>query len=137
VNDRELADRVEILELYARYEQLCDQGPWEAVVALYATDGVFVNSAGTIEGHDDLLTHYAGWRDDPRFAAMAPGRHLFTTPAVTITGETATGSSTSMFILPGTAGEAPTLAHLTVYDDQLSRSTGPWRFTSRTVRLLA
>jgi hypothetical protein len=136
-DDRSVADTVEIMQLYARYEQWCDAGPFEGLVALFTDDGTVVNAAGTFTGHGALLAHYRDWRSDPRFAAMAAGRHLFTTPMITVDGDEATGATHSLFALP-TAEGPPNIAHFTRYEDRLVRGPdGRWRFASRTVVALA
>lgn len=135
--DRALADLVAILQVYARYEQWCDAGPYEAVVDLFTEEGTFVNAAGTITGRPALLAYYRDWRTDRRYAALASGRHLFTTPMITVQGDEALGSTHSLFVVP-TAEGPPQMAHFTRYDDRLvQEGDGFWRFVTRTVVLLA
>lgn len=128
-----VVDVVEIMQVYARYEQWCDAGPFDSLVALFTEDGTVVNAAGTFTGWAALLAHFRDWRSDPRFVAVASGRHLFTAPMIDLDGDRATGSTHSLFVLPAAAGPS-TVAHFTRYDDRLVRGVdGRWRFASRTV----
>jgi ketosteroid isomerase-like protein len=78
-------DKLEIHELAARYADLCDQGDWEAVVALYTDDGVFdaQDTYGRMAtGPDELLDFYKSFP-----VAIA---HHPTSLHSTVDGDTAT-----------------------------------------------
>ena len=87
--------KIEIHELAARYADLCDQGDWPGVVALYTPDGVFdaQSTYGRVAtGHDDLLDFYKSF---PLAVAHHP-----TSLHSTIDGESATVRMKMLVLFP-------------------------------------
>jgi SnoaL-like domain len=125
-----LLDRVEILELSARYNRAADGTDPDAIKGVFTRDGVV-----EMWGRGDGPAVYAG-EDLTRLAAPYIGQrtHLTTDSVVVVDGDCASQRST---LLLCTRSRGKQLAALLTgrYEDDLVRTDDGWRFARRTVRI--
>ncbi len=123
-----VADRLEIQELYARYNHAIDSGNGQAWARCFTADGTFTSGSGSFSGSEQLAAFATG------FAARVKGRHWTNNLVLDADGEGATGTC-YLALLRLTPGEKPPAAIMTtaVYTDRLARAAEGWRFSSRTV----
>ena len=119
------ADRVAILDLYARYAHYFDEGRVEEWPDLYAADGRYIHAAAPDRIHQGREA----------FAAMvrrglgAGIRHL---PMCISVEATLSGAHGSAYQIVVTAGdEGLELRTAGTYDDDLVKTTDGWRFEER------
>ncbi len=126
-------DRLEVLELYARYSHAVDAMDGEAWAACWTPDGEFSPSvgptAGTLYRGHDALREFADSRPDkyPR-ARIWTGNHVLTPREDHVEG-TCYGMTVDV------SGAAPQLTAHYIYHDQIVRHDGRWLFRSRKPRL--
>jgi len=130
-----IADELEIRNLLARVAQLADSGDIDEYMACYTRDAVWSMPANpanglpasTKEGHDDIR---AGVVERRAGGVQGPGsntRHVVTTSTVTVSGDTATGTSYFMFM----SGAA--IQSVGQYDDRFVRGEDGWMVAHRTI----
>lgn len=122
MNAADAEDRQAIDELLARYVLSLDADEVEECVQLFVPDGGFEVYGRVFAGHDGLRKMLTG---APR------GLHLAGQRLVSIAGESATCRQQLLFV-DATSHEM----RLTLYDDQLVRVDGSWRFARRRCRFL-
>lgn len=114
--------RAEIRELLAGYALALDAGDVEECVQLFAPDGEFLVYGKTFAGHDAI----AGM-----FRAAARGLHLTGSARIAVDGQRATARSQVLFVRAGDLQLRTAL-----YDDELTRIGGQWRFARRRCRFI-
>ena len=123
---QEVADRVEILDLLARYSSVVDRGAWDEMPALFTPDAVLDFSAtggitGSVADHQEFNAKVL-----PGFAST---QHVMGLPTVMLSGDEAT--SRSICFNPMVVNEQHVFFVGLWYDDQLVRTAEGWRFSSR------
>lgn len=109
-------DRDEILQLLYRYNHAIDSGQAEAWADTFTPDGSLDAGRGVLSGRDELVAFAKG---------VSGSRHVVTNPVVEVSGDTAHVRA-YLFLLRGGA-----IATVGIYDDQLVRADGGWRFAKR------
>jgi 3-phenylpropionate/cinnamic acid dioxygenase small subunit len=126
LSSQEVADRVEILDLLARYSAVVDRGAWEQMPALFTPDASLDFTAtggirGTVADHQafnaEVLTGFAGTQ------------HVMGLPALSVDGDTAT--SRSICFNPMVVDDQHVFFVGLWYDDRLVRTPDGWRFAER------
>ena len=115
-------DAVAIRDLIAGYALALDAGDVDGCVRLFASDGEFLAYGRTFAGHDGI----AGM-----FRAAARGLHLTGVSRITVDGDRASARSQVLFVRCGDLQLRPAL-----YDDELTRVDGQWRFARRRCRFI-
>jgi uncharacterized protein (TIGR02246 family) len=115
-------DRAAIRRLIAAYALALDAGDIDACVRLFAPDGEFLVYGRSFAGHDGIGRMF---QDAPR------GLHLTGVSSVDARGDTATARSQVLFVRAGDLQLRPAL-----YDDDLIRDGGQWRFARRRCRFV-
>ena len=115
-------DQAEIRELIAGYALALDAGDVDACVELFASDGEFAVYGKTFAGHDGI---------GAMFRAAARGLHLTGVSQIDVDGDVATARSQVLFVRSGDFVLRPAL-----YDDELARIDGRWRFRRRRCRFI-
>jgi uncharacterized protein (TIGR02246 family) len=110
-------DHTAIRELLAGYALALDAGEIDACVQLFTTDGEFLVYGRSFAGHEGIAKML---RDAPR------GLHMTGVSRVDVRDDTATARSQVLFVRAGDLHLRPAL-----YDDQLVRRHGHWRFQRR------
>lgn len=121
-------DQLAIQQLYARYNHAIDAGKGDDWAACFSPDGTFSSGSGTFNGTAALAEFATG------FGSRIKARHWITNLVLSGDGSTATGSC-YLALYRLTPGEKPPASVLTtaIYNDELSKSGGAWRFTKRVV----
>lgn len=115
-------DRSAIRELLTGYALALDAGGIDECVNLFASDGEFLVYGQTFAGHNDIAKML---RDAPR------GLHLTGVSHIDVRGDIATARSQVLFVRAGSLQLRPAL-----YDDELARVDGHWRFQRRRCRFI-
>ncbi len=110
-------DEAAIRELIAGYALALDAGDVNGCVELFAADAEFLVYGRSFAGHDGIGKMF---RDAPH------GLHLTGVSRIDIRDNTATARSQVLFVRAGDLQLRPAL-----YDDQLIRVGGQWRFQRR------
>ncbi len=116
-----MSDDKEIRELLATYALTLDVDDFDGCLELFTDDGEFLVYGKTWAGE--------GIRD--MFTRAPRGMHLCGATLVDLHGETATARTQMLFIESSTHELRPAL-----YDDDLVRSQGRWRFRRRRCQFL-
>lgn len=116
-------DRLEILELVARYNHAIDSGDGAAWAETFTKDGVFETARGKTEGREALSKFVDG------FAANMPGaRHWNNNHVIEADGDGATHTCYLMLVRPGAEPAAGSK-----YVDRLVKVGDAWKFAHRNV----
>ena len=106
-----------IRELLAGYALTLDAGDIDACIELFTADAQFQVYGRSFAGHDGIRKMFG---DAPR------GLHLTGAARIDVRDDTATARSQVLFVRAGSLQLRPAL-----YDDELVRHGGRWRFRSR------
>jgi uncharacterized protein (TIGR02246 family) len=115
-------DQAAIRELIARYALSLDAGDIDQCVELFASDAEFVVYGRSFAGRQGIGGMF---REAPR------GLHLTGVSRIDVDGDTATARSQVLFVRAGSLQLRPAL-----YDDELVRDGGRWRFRRRRCRFV-
>jgi hypothetical protein len=126
-------DHAPIRELLARYALTLDAGDIDQCVELFAADGEFLVYGRIFAGHDGIGKMF---REAPRGLHLTGVAHIDVGEDVGEdvdfrTGDTATARSQVLFVRAGSLQLRPAL-----YDDELVRDGGHWRFRRRRCRFI-
>jgi hypothetical protein len=119
-------DQLAIQQLYARYNHAIDFGDGDGWAACFTPDGVFNGGQGPQQGTDALKAFAGG------FASRMKARHWNTNLVVEGSGDTANGKCYLMLMNLADGKATPLVT--AVYHDELKRTGGEWKFTSRSVQ---
>ena len=116
-----MSEHAAIRELLATYALTLDADDIDACLALFTDEAEFV-VFGNTWGHDQIRT----------ILTRAPrGMHLTGAALIDVRGETATARSQVLFVNSATHQMRPAL-----YDDELTKADGQWRFRRRQCRFI-
>jgi uncharacterized protein (TIGR02246 family) len=115
-------DRGAIRELIASYALALDAGDIDGCVQLFAADAEFLVYGRSFAGHDGIGKMF---RDAPR------GLHQTGVSHIEVHDDTASARSQVLFVRAGSLQLRPAL-----YDDELVRIDGHWRFQRRRCRFI-
>ena len=124
-----IEDRLDILDLYARYAQAVDEGRYADWCACFTDDGYLAVPVNNIhvQGPEQLDTFARGyWK---RSGGLE--RHLFSNIVIAADGEGAQGSCYLTMLIGGSGKQTPRFTTTGMYRDQLARTAGGWRFRGR------
>jgi uncharacterized protein (TIGR02246 family) len=115
-------DEAAIRGLIAGYALALDVGDVDGCVQLFTADAEFAVYGRSFAGHDGIAKMF---RDAPR------GLHLTGVSRIDVRDNTATARSQVLFVRAGDLHLRPAL-----YDDELVRVDGQWRFRRRRCRFV-
>ena len=118
-------DRQAILELAARYNHAIDSGDGAAWAATFTDDGVFDSPQAVVEGNEALIGFATA------FPTQVPGGRHWTNNHV-IDGDGDAATHTCYLNLMSVEGGAK-IVITGIYNDELAKKDGAWRFTHRKV----
>jgi hypothetical protein len=124
-----IEDRLDILDLYARYAQAVDEGRYADWCACFTDDGYLAVPVNNIhvQGPEQLDTFARGyWK---RSGGLE--RHLFSNIVIAADGEDAQGSCYLTMLIGGSKEQTPRFTTTGVYRDRLARVADGWRFRGR------
>ena len=120
-------DRLEIEQLYAKYNHSIDFGDGDAWAKTFTPDGLFDGGRGAPMVGTEALAGFANG-----FASQIKGRHWTNNLLVEPSASGAAGKCyLILFNLAAEGGPAPMVTG--VYHDELAKGSDGWRFTSRKV----
>jgi hypothetical protein len=122
VNDDSAQDHAAIRELIAAYALTLDSGDIDLCVRLFTADADFLVYGRSFAGHGGIGKMF---RDAPH------GLHLTGVSRIEVRGEAATARSQVLFVRADSLQLRPAL-----YDDELARVDGRWRFRRRRCRFV-
>jgi 3-phenylpropionate/cinnamic acid dioxygenase small subunit len=128
-----VADDLEVRDAVARIAQLSDEGALEEYIALFTEDAVWDGGAafGVRKGHADIL---AGARERRGAGTSGPGshnRHVITTSAVQVQGDSAQVRSYFLFYVE--CDKSPAVRVVGVYQDEFRRTPAGWKLARRMI----
>lgn len=126
-------DRLEILNLIARYSHAADDGSPEEYAACFTADGEFHGRVGMpdevkIVGEAALL-RFAGAAVARRTEVQ--NRHIQTNTLIVEQTERTAHAKTYLLVMQTRGANPPAPALTSVYDDQLVKTDGGWRIRIR------
>ena len=134
-------DRLEILELPARYSHAWDAADTDAYAALFTDDAIFeLRRAGSdepalrLEGRKAIRA-WAAERHAARPAGEQPRAHAGGTVIELLEADAARGRTMLLQTIVGAVGGAPRTTVSGVYREQWRRTPNGWRFAGRRLRL--
>jgi hypothetical protein len=119
-------DRLEILELCARYNYFTDTGDAQEVARLFTSDGVFDGPPGRFEGFDAIVAF-----NENIYQALAGSMHFTDNHLFESRDSFIRHRCYLALNIPSKDGVKPTLM---MYDDEVVKVEGEWKFRARTVR---
>ena len=123
----DVADRIAIHDLLARYSHTIDGGDYEAWIDCFTPEGSLVSAVGTSSGRDALRTFAKNY--DASRVRMPHARHYMTNIACKIDGESATARSYVQITTSAPSGVR--VLFTGQYDDRLIKQDGHWKFVER------
>lgn len=118
-------DRLDILDLLARYNYAIDDGDAQTWAACFTPDGEFVSPTDHRTGTDELIA----------FASRPSRGTLHYTTNEIITGDGNNAAMRCYLELVNAGGEKPEILFCGRYEDELVKTADGWRFAKRTVGL--
>ncbi|MCA9824274.1 MAG: nuclear transport factor 2 family protein [Dehalococcoidia bacterium] len=119
-----IEDKLEIHELYTRYNHAIDSGDGPAWAATFTPDGVLETSIGSPSGTKELIEFC-----DTLNANYRP-RHWVNN---LLLEETPTGVTGRCYLMGLLLGEQPGISNTAIYEDEIVRTPSGWRFARRVV----
>ena len=131
---RRLEDRAAVYDVIAAYGPLVDAGNASATAALWTEDGSYDVDTGRYDGHDGIAA-MVGSRGHQGLLARGCA-HLTGLPRITVDGDTAVAVAHSQLVLRRADGRGYDVLRATAHRWELVRTSGGWRVSRRTSRLL-
>jgi 3-phenylpropionate/cinnamic acid dioxygenase small subunit len=126
-------DREEIVDLYARYAYLVDNGDYQSWAECYTPTGALhIPAIGMKAQGPDELIEFAGAQASRLKGAM---RHLFFNVLVDTDGDRVRGRAYILLVSGGWGRHAPVIDTSGRYEDELEKLPAGWRFAQRTLVL--
>ena len=119
-------DRLDILDLLARYNYAIDDSDAKTWAACFTDDGEFDSPMDQLKGTAELEA----------FAAKPRGGTWHFTTNEIIDGDGDVATMRCYLELINTGGDKPEILICGRYEDELQKTTDGWRFAKRSVRLL-
>jgi 3-phenylpropionate/cinnamic acid dioxygenase small subunit len=130
MEQQEIVDRLQILDLLARYCQTIDDQDWAAFQNLFAAGAVLDFSAfgGPVHSVTDMIGFL-----QPVLAALQRTQHTISTLVLDIAGETAKARTAALVLMIylDQNGEEQIFSTGLWYRDQLVRENGAWKIKQR------
>jgi ketosteroid isomerase-like protein len=119
-------DRLDLLDLYARYSDAEEAGDVDAVLALFVEDGVLESPRGRFQGQAMLRAVYG------TLVAILAGK-VHVNFSHVVTGEGAAAEGRAKFLV--VAASPPALLTTGSYADTFRKEGGAWKFVVRRLRV--
>ena len=129
---RRLEDLEEIRGLMMEYRRALDEKDFRRYSELFARTGQFDANGQVATGPQEILELVEGMVGTLLTAERFDDFHVVANPIIDLDGDRARASSTWVYFLRGDGdADAPRLAKIGRYDDELVREDGRWRFVRR------
>ncbi len=134
VDAQQLADDLEIRNVVATLAHLADMAPAEdldAYLALFTEDARWEMPGSIIEGIENIHQGALGRRAQGIQGPGTDTRHVITTQAVTVDGDTAEGQA--YFMMVSDTQATPQIRMIGVYRDTYRRTPEGWKLARRVI----
>jgi hypothetical protein len=127
-------DRLEVIDLIARYAECVDEADVDGYAALFTSDAVVQHSAGTVRGRDQIREWVAGLAREDRIGPNSSLKHFLGLPVIRGDGQRCTARTYVLIPRMMEAGDISTrLAG--AYRDEIVKHEGVWLFARRVIDL--
>lgn len=134
-NDRpahdQIADELAIRNLIARLSLNADMGDEDEYMSSFAIDAVWNIPGAPMRGHDEIRSALVARRAQGVAGPGTQTRHMVSTIAVTVDGDTAIANSYFQFFTDTVL--APTLRAVGAYRDTFTRTGDAWKLQTRDI----
>lgn len=127
-------DRVDLIDLVARYAECVDSGDAEGYAALFTPDAVVEHSAGSVQGRDEIQAWVAALASEDRVGKNSRLKHIMGLPVVRGDGDRATIRTYVTIPRHMDSGEIVIRLAGTYWDDCVKQD-GQWLFAKRVIDL--
>jgi uncharacterized protein (TIGR02246 family) len=129
-----IEDRLDVMDLVARYAECVDTADVEGYAGLFMPDGVVEHSAGSVKGRDAIRDWVAGLAKDRRIGPESKLKHVLGLPVIRGDGHRCTARTYVVIPRQMESGEISTrLAG--AYKDDLVKQDGQWLIEKRVIDL--
>jgi uncharacterized protein (TIGR02246 family) len=127
-------DRLDIMDLVARYAECVDGGDAAGYAALFTPDGVVEHSAGSVSGREAIFEWVATLAREDRVGKNSRLKHIMGLPVVRGEGDRATART--YVTIPRYLESGEIVIRLAgTYHDDLVKQDGTWLFAKRVIDL--
>jgi uncharacterized protein (TIGR02246 family) len=129
-----LEDRLDVMDLVARYAECVDAGDVEGYAALFTSDGVVEYSGGSVQGREEIKAWVDRLAKEGRIGAESGVKHVLGLPVIRGDGERATARTYVVIprIMP--TGVIST-RFIGTYKDDVVKQAGRWLLARRVIAL--
>ena len=132
--DMSAEDRLEVMDLLARYADCVDTANVEAYAALFTEDGIVEHSAGTVRGRDEIRAWVKGLADENRIGPESRLKHVLGLPVIRGDSQRCTAQTYVLIMRQMEGGDISTRLAGTYRDDIVKRD-GRWQIEKRVIDL--
>ena len=129
---RVLEDREQIRALLKDYGRQLDRRDFDGFAKLFAIDSEYVSGGVSTRGPAAIGASLREIMTRNSLGFREPNFHVFFNEFIDVTGDQATSTSQSVYVVPGDSNK-PDLVLMASYEDQLVREGGVWKFRKRVV----
>jgi uncharacterized protein (TIGR02246 family) len=127
-------DRLDIIDIIARYAECVDSGDADGYAALFTADGVVEHSAGSVSGREEIRAWVADLAAQDRVGKNSRLKHVMGLPVVEGDGDRATART--YVTIPRHMDTGEIVIRLSgVYRDECVKQDGTWLFAKRVIDL--
>jgi uncharacterized protein (TIGR02246 family) len=127
-------DRLDVMDLVARYAECVDSGDAAGYAALFTPDGVVEHSAGTVEGREAIESWVAALAQENRVGKASRLKHIMGLPVVRGDGDKATARTYVTIPRHMESGQIQ-IRLAGTYHDECVKVDGAWLFAKRVIDL--
>jgi ketosteroid isomerase-like protein len=127
-------DRLDVMDLVARYAECVDSGDVAGYAALFTEDGVIEHSAGTVRGRGEIQAWVEGVVKRGGVGKESRVKHVMGLPVIRGDGERATSRAYVTIPRHMESGEIVIRLAGTYFDDCV-KVDGQWLFEKRVIQL--
>lgn len=127
-------DRLDVMDLVARYAECVDSGDAAGYAGLFAADGVVEHSAGSVSGREAIHDWVATLAKEDRVGKNSRLKHIMGLPVIRGDGEKATARTYVTIPRHLDSGEIVIRLAGTYFDDCV-KVDGTWLFAKRVIDL--
>jgi ketosteroid isomerase-like protein len=127
-------DRLDVMDLVARYAECVDSGDAAGYAALFTSDGVVEHSAGSVRGRAEVQAWVEGLVRENRVGKTSRLKHIMGLPVIRGDGDRATARTYVTIPRHMDSGEIVIRLAGTYFDDCV-KLNGEWLFAKRRIDL--
>jgi hypothetical protein len=129
-----IEDRLEVMDLLARYAECVDTADIGGYADLFLPDGVVQHSAGTVQGREAIRVWVAGLEQEGRIGPKSNLKHFLGLPVIRGDGQRCTARTYVLIPRQMETGEISTRLAGT-YRDEIVKQDGHWLFERHVIDL--